>query len=179
MARVDDESAVAIVDAGAGARRRYQPGKDWRDLFRIDGKYRALVGLIERRQALAGLQVKQLVGIDGDGVGVDRGGGGDGAGDYLSLGEQTRHACVDEAGAELVEEENAADENDEREEIEDDDAPRQAGEDVESDEARRRGGDTAEQAGARRPRLPFRQHRALFDAGRHGSDPSDQSSLKR
>ena len=58
------------------------------------------------------------------------------AGDDLALGEQARHPRVGQAGAELVEVEDARDEEDQRREIEDDDAARQARKDVE----RRRSG---------------------------------------
>ena len=61
VAGIDDQRAVAVVDAGARARRRDQPAQDRRDLLRIDGEVEVLVRLVERREALPGLQVEQLV----------------------------------------------------------------------------------------------------------------------
>jgi hypothetical protein len=72
------------------------------------------------------LQLEQPVGVDRDRIGLDGGRGGDGAGDDLALGQQALHARIDQAGAELVEVEDADHENDEAGEIEDDDAPGQA-----------------------------------------------------
>ncbi len=53
----------------------------------------------------------------------------DGTGDDFALRQQALDAGVDQALAELVEIENAADENDEGSQVEEQDAPRQARED--------------------------------------------------
>ena len=82
--------------------------------------------LLAERGALAGLHLQQLVGIDGDRVGLDRRRGGDGAGDDLALGQQALDAGLDQALAELVEVEEADEQGDEAGEVEDDDAARQA-----------------------------------------------------
>jgi hypothetical protein len=75
---------------------------------------------------LARLHLQQLVGIDGDRLGVGGRLRGDGRGDDLPLHRQALQARVDEAGAELVQIEDAADECDQRRQIEDDYAPRYA-----------------------------------------------------
>ena len=59
----------------------------------------------------------------------------DRAGDDLALDEEARDARVDQAGAELVEVEDAGDEDDERGEVEDDDTTGEARKDVQPDEA--------------------------------------------
>jgi hypothetical protein len=64
-------------------------------------------------EALAGLQLQQLFGVDGDRVGLDRRRRGDRAGDDLALRQQAFDAGVDQPFAELVEIENAGDEDDE------------------------------------------------------------------
>ena len=76
---------------------------------------------------LPGFALEQLLGVELDLVGVDAGGRGKGAGDDLALREQALHLGVDQAGAELIEIEDARDEDRKPDQIEDDDAPRQAG----------------------------------------------------
>ena len=82
------------------------------------------------RQALAGLQFEQLLGIDADRIGLDRRRGGDRAGDDLALRHQAFDARVDQPVAELVEVEDADDQHAERGKVEKQDAPRQARKDV-------------------------------------------------
>src|SRR5262249_19337232 len=53
--------------------------------------------------------------------------GGERSGDDLALREQALHLGVDQTGAELVEIEDARDEDCEAEQVEDDDAPGEAG----------------------------------------------------
>ena len=77
---------------------------------------------------LTGFALKQLLRVELDLVGVDAGGRCEGAGDDLALREQALHLGVDQAGAELIEIENARNEDGKPDQIEDDDAPRQAGE---------------------------------------------------
>ena len=139
-------------------------------------------GIVERRKALSGLQFEKLVRVDSESVGVDRGRCGDRSGDDLALGAQTGDARVDQAGAELVEEQDAGDENDQRGEIENDDAAREAGEDVDGGKNRKCAEDAAENAGAP-PGIFGVGHRAFVNSGCHRclSEPnlSGQSSLKR
>ena len=110
-AAVEQQIGIGVEDAGAGACRRDQPGQHRRHLFRIDREFQVLV-VRNRRNALAGLQLEQLLRIDGDGIGVDRCRGGNGTGDDFALGQQALDARVDQALPELVEVENAADKND-------------------------------------------------------------------
>ena len=75
-----------------------------------------------------------------------------GAGDDLALRQQAFDAGVDQAVAELVEIENAGDQHDERGEVEEQDAPGQAGEDVHGRGcARQRHGQRASDAAASTP----------------------------
>ena len=98
VARIEQQAALAVVDAapgcGSGVTRR-----------RSSGATRS--GLIENSSgdsasspsagALAGLHLQQLVGIDLDGVGIDRRRGGDGAGDDLALRQEALDARLDQA----------------------------------------------------------------------------------
>ena len=65
VARVDDQRAVAIVDARPGPGRRDQPPQDRRDALGIDRELEAVEHLLVGGGALAGLKVEELVGIDG------------------------------------------------------------------------------------------------------------------
>lgn len=125
MAAVEQQVRVGIEDACARARRRDQPRQHRRHLFRIDREFQILV-VRNGRDALAGLQLQQLLRIDGDGVGVDRCRSRDGTGDDLALRQEAFDTGIDQALAELIEIENAADQNDEGGQIEEQDAPRQA-----------------------------------------------------
>ena len=75
------------------------------------------------------LKFEQFVRVDMDRVRVDGGGGRDRAGDDLALNEQALHPRLDQALAELVEIENARDEDDQRDKVEEQNAAREAGED--------------------------------------------------
>ena len=83
-------------------------------------------GFVRRAIGFAGLQIEQPVGIDGDGVGLDRGGRRDRAGDDLGLHQQALRPRVDQAGAELREVENARHQRDQAGEIERNDAAGEA-----------------------------------------------------
>jgi len=72
------------------------------------------------------LQFEQLVGIDRDCVGLDRGRGRDRARDDLALHQQALHARIDQAGAELRQVQNADHEREQARDVEQHDAPRQA-----------------------------------------------------
>ena len=160
-AAVEDQAAVAVVDAGAGLGRRDQPSQHRRDALRIDRKIQPGI-LVRRAIGFAGLQVEQPVGIDGDGVGFDGGGGGDRARDDLGLHQQALRARVDQAGAELREIENARHQRDEAGEIERDDAAGEAGEATARRRTARRGAASRAAAaspcaaGCRRQRDPDR-----------------------
>ena len=83
VAAVEDEIAVAIVDAGARLGRRDQAAQHRRDALRIDRELEpgdAFVAVV-----LARLQFEQAVAVDVGAVAVGGGGGGDGAGDDLAL----------------------------------------------------------------------------------------------
>ena len=73
------------------------------------------------------LQFEQLFRIDGNRIGIDRGGSGDSASDDLALRQQAFHARIDQPLAELIEVENAADQNHRRRDVEEQDAAREAG----------------------------------------------------
>ena len=107
MPRIEDQVGVAVVDAGAGARRRDQPPQDRRDALGIDRKIEAVELVARRRQALSGLEFEQLFGIDAQRIRFDGRRGGDGAGDDLALRHQALDARVDQPLAELVEIEDA------------------------------------------------------------------------
>ncbi len=105
---VEDQQAVLVIDAGAGAGRRGEVPQKRRDPLRVDGEFEARrIGLVEGRQALAGLHLEQQIGIDRDEVAVDGRRGGDGGGDDLALDAQALDAGIDQAGAPLVEKEDA------------------------------------------------------------------------
>ena len=127
VAAVEDQDAVAVVDARARLGRRDEAAQHRRHALGIDREFDAGLRVLRRPVALAGLQLQETVGIDGDGVGVDGGGGRDGAGDDLALHQEALHARVDQPGAELREIEHAGDQRDQPREIEDDDAAGEAG----------------------------------------------------
>ena len=125
-AAVEEERAIAVVDARPRVGRRDQEPQHRRDPLRVDREVEPGQRLL-RVVALAGLQVEQPLGVDGDAaVEVDRGRGGDGGGDGLALYQEALNARLDQPGAELGEIENADDERDEAGDVEEDDAPRQA-----------------------------------------------------
>ena len=66
VAAVDQQHAVAIVDAGARLGRRNKPPQHRGHALGIDRKIDAVERLLRRAVAFAGLQVEQLVRIDGD-----------------------------------------------------------------------------------------------------------------
>jgi hypothetical protein len=72
VARVDLQRAVAVIDAGLRARRLHEAAQHRRDALQIDREFERGERLVLRPVALAGLQFEQLVGIDGDRVGLDR-----------------------------------------------------------------------------------------------------------
>jgi hypothetical protein len=134
MARVEQEVGIGVEEARARTCRRDQSSQNGRDTFLDDRKFQILVTR-ERRDAFAGLQLEQLFRIDGDRVGIHRCRSRDGAGDDFALRQQAFHAGVDEAFAELVEIHDPADEDDERDEVEEDDAPRETRKDGVAEQA--------------------------------------------
>jgi hypothetical protein len=74
---------------------------------------------------LARLQLEQPLGIDGDGIGLHRRRGGDGAGDDFALHQQALDARVDQAGAELGQIKNSDHQRQQAGDVEKDDAPAQ------------------------------------------------------
>ena len=125
IAAVEDERAVAVVDAGAGIGRRHQAAQHRRDPLGIDREFEPRERLLGGAVALAGLQLEQAFGIDGDGVGLHRRGGGDGAGDDFALHQQALDARIDQAGAELGKIENSDHQREQAGDVEKDDAPAQ------------------------------------------------------
>ena len=123
IAAVQDQPAVAVEDAGAGLGRRDQPAQHRRDAFRVDREIGILVG---DAVALAGLEVEQAVGVDGDGIAFDRRRRRDRLRNDLGIDQQALRARLDQAGAELREVEDARDQRDEAGEIERDDAAGEA-----------------------------------------------------
>ncbi len=110
MPRVEDQRAVAVVDAGAGAGRRDQPAQDRRHLLRIDREFEAVESAGRAAStlspacsssSLSGSMVIALVSTVADAA--------IGAGDDLALGQQALDAGVDQPGAELVEVQDAGD----------------------------------------------------------------------
>ena len=102
-ARIEQELAVAVVDARARARRRDEPVQHRADALGIDRELDRVLVARRRRDAFARRELQQLFRIDGDRVGVDRRRGGDRRGDDLGLRRQALDARLDEVGAELVE----------------------------------------------------------------------------
>jgi hypothetical protein len=58
---IEQQVGVAVVDAGARAGRRDQPPQERRDALGIDRKIEAVELVRARRQAFAGLQLKQFL----------------------------------------------------------------------------------------------------------------------
>src|SRR5690606_1790467 len=151
VARVQKQVRIPVVDARAGAGRRYQPSQDGRDTLGIDREVE-IVELVGRRaDALAGLELEQLFRVDGDGIGFHRGRGGNGACNDLALGHQAFHARIDQPVAEGIEIEYADDQHGKAGKVEEEYSPRQAGKDVMAKEAAQRNGDLRQK---RRPRQP-------------------------
>ena len=66
IAAVEDQHAVAVVDARARLGRRDQAAQHRRDALGIDRKFDAGQRVVGRAVAFAGLQFEQPLGIDGD-----------------------------------------------------------------------------------------------------------------
>ena len=128
IAAVEDQHAVAVVNARARLGRRHQAAQHRRHPLRVDREFDAGLRLVGRPVAFARLQFEQPFGIDGDGVAFHRRRSGDGAGDDLALHQQALHARVDQPGAELRQIEHADHQRDQAGEIEEDDAAGEAGE---------------------------------------------------
>ena len=134
----------------------------------IDRKFELRQRVVGRAVALAGLEVEQPLGIDGDGARFRGRGGGDGAGDDVGLHQQALRAGVDQAGAELRQVENAGDERDQAGEVEEQDAPRQARKARwRRNSARRRGSGRACRRQAARCLRTARPRRRRHPAARH------------
>ena len=90
-ARVEQEPAVAVVDARARMRRRDEAVEHRSDAFGIDGELDGLLVAFGGAAVWPGRELQQLVRIDGDRVGVDRRRGGDRRRDDVGLGRQALH----------------------------------------------------------------------------------------
>jgi hypothetical protein len=136
MARIQKQVGVAIVDAGPRPGGRDETAQDRGDALGIDREFEAVeLSTTAGRQAFAGLQLQEPLGIDEDGIGLDGGRGRDGARDDLALRHQAFHARVDQAVAELVEVEDTDGEHAERGKVQPEDTAGDAGEDVVTEEA--------------------------------------------
>ncbi len=127
-AAVEDQHAIAIVDARAGLGRRDQAAQHRRDTFGIDREIETGQSVVGRAKTFAGLQVEQPVRVDGEAVVFSGAGRGDGARDDFTGRQQVLGPCVDQAGAKLREIENARHQRDQAGEIQRDDAAGEAGE---------------------------------------------------
>ena len=136
-ARIEQEIAVAIVNSRPRAGRRGEPAQHRPDPFGIDRELQRGRRIVGEPIAFARRELQQLFGIDGDRIGVDRGGGRDRRRDDFALRLQALHARVDQAFAELIEIEKAEQQGDEPAEIEDDDAARQRRRETRTDAAQR------------------------------------------
>ena len=126
MARIEQQVGVGVEQPCPCAGGGNQSPQDGRHALGIDREIQILVAR-NRRDALASLQLKQFLRIDGDRIGVDRCRGGDRPGDDFTLGKQAFHAGIDQPLAELVKIHDAADQHDDGREVEEHDPPRQAG----------------------------------------------------
>ncbi len=125
---IDDQPAVAVIDARAAARRLHQPPQDGRGALRIDGEFqRAAESVVLAR---ARFELEQTLMIERHLICVECGGSRERARYDLALGEQALHLGVDEPGAELVEIEDARNEDRQPNQVQHDDASREAGEAV-------------------------------------------------
>ena len=129
-ARIDEQVAIAIVNARARARRRDQTPKQRPNPFGIDGEFERGSRFFSDVVALPRRELQQPLRIDRDRIRIDRGGRGDRRRDDLALRRQTLHAGIDQSGAELIEIEKADKQGDEAAEVQKDDAPRQRGGDA-------------------------------------------------
>ena len=93
------------------------------DKRRIDRELRCVLIAGRGRHAFAWRQLQQLVGIDGDRVGVSGRRSRNRGGDDVGLDGETLHPCFDQIGAKLVEKQEADHEHHEAAQIEDYDAP--------------------------------------------------------
>ena len=120
--------AGRIEDAGAGVGRRDEAMQHRADALGIDREHQRIV--LARRRGIAGREIEQLVGIDEQRIGVDRGRGRDRRGDDVGLGGQALRARLDDVGAEVIEQQEAGHQGRQTAEIERDDASRQRRGDV-------------------------------------------------
>jgi hypothetical protein len=134
MPGVDDERAVAIVDAGARPGRIGQGSNDRGDALGVDRELDAARRSVEGRHAFANLEIEEVVGVERHRGDVAAGALGDRLGDDLAGSEQAGDAGLGQPCAELIEIENAGDQDQKRGQIEDDDSPRQARKGVDTDE---------------------------------------------
>src|SRR5262249_26028390 len=102
VAAVEDQRAVAVIDARPRIGRRYQPPQQRRHPLRGDGKFETKKRVIGRAIAFARLQFQKSLRIDIDGVRLRRL-SGDRDGDELALNNQALYPRVDQAGSELGE----------------------------------------------------------------------------
>ena len=123
--RIDDQRAVAAVDAGARVRRLDQPPQDGGDTLRADRQLEGREAVVAERDARV-LRLGELVGVEHDALGLEGGVGGDGRGDDLALRLQRVALGIDQPGVVLAEVEDAEQQHAQPDEVGDEDASCQA-----------------------------------------------------
>jgi hypothetical protein len=93
---VEDQSAVAVIDAGTASRGLHQGPQDRGGALRVDGEIQRIRQIIVVA-VLGVFRLKQLLGIELHFVGIDAGRRRDGAGDDLALRGEALHLGVDQA----------------------------------------------------------------------------------
>jgi len=131
LARIENEPTILVIEARARLRRQHEAAQDGRSIFRNDGEFAVATIVVHVAGGRLGADVERLAAaalqrIDDLGFGHRGRALGDGAGDDLGLSQQTLTPCVDQAFAKLIEIKYATDQDAKRDDVEDDDAARQA-----------------------------------------------------
>ncbi len=126
IATVEDQTAVAVVDARPRIRRQDQAAQQGPDPLEIDRKFEPEQGVVVGAVAFAGMEFQQALGVDVDDVGVVRRLRRDGDGDEIALHREALGARLDQASAELGQIDDAENEHEQAGDVEKDDAPREA-----------------------------------------------------
>ena len=127
---IENDDAVAVIDARPCAGWRDQPAQDRSNIFRVDGKVEIVELVFHRVGRFPRLQFQQAFRVDGDGIRIDTGPRRDGGGDDFTLSEEAFFARLDQTVAKLVEQQDARDQHEQGGHVEKDDALGQAGENV-------------------------------------------------
>ena len=127
MARIENQYRVAVIDARPCPCRLDQIAQHRRHALRFDRRIQRFQRIGGGRGAFSRLQFQQLLGIDGNRVGLHGCRSRDRTSNDASLDEQALDAGVDQPLTELVEIKNARQQNRQRGQIEKDDAPSKRG----------------------------------------------------